>query len=213
MQPFVAMQGVAAPMPKINVDTDAIIAVQHVYTLSKVGLGRYLFHRWRYADDGSEKPDFVLNRAPFRCANVLVARANFGCGSSREHAVWALADFGIRVVIAPSFASIFYENCVKNGVLPLTLQEDRVEDLLVLLEHGADRVVAVDLQKMQVKFPDCSVHAFDINDAWRETLLKGLDPVSVAASHEDQIAAYQDRDRMTRPWVWSRSPNTKKETA
>ncbi|MBV5291436.1 MAG: 3-isopropylmalate dehydratase small subunit [Curvibacter lanceolatus] len=213
MQPFVAMQGVAAPMPKINVDTDAIIAVQHVYTLSKVGLGRYLFHRWRYADDGSEKPDFVLNRAPFRCANVLVARANFGCGSSREHAVWALADFGIRVVIAPSFASIFYENCVKNGVLPLTLQEDRVEDLLVLLEHGADRVVAVDLQKMQVKFPDGSVHAFDINDAWRETLLKGLDPVSVAASHEDQIAAYQDRDRMTRPWVWSRSPNTKKETA
>ena len=122
MQPFVAMQGVAAPMPKINVDTDAIIAVQHVYTLSKVGLGRYLFDRWRYADDGSEKPDFVLNRAPFRCANVLVARANFGCGSSREHAVWALADFGIRVVIAPSFASIFYENCVKNGVLPLTLQ-------------------------------------------------------------------------------------------
>lgn len=213
MQPFVAMQGVAAPMPKINVDTDAIIAVQHVYTLSKVGLGRYLFHRWRYADDGSEKPDFVLNRAPFRCANVLVARANFGCGSSREHAVWALADFGIRVVIAPSFASIFYENCVKNGALPLTLQEDRVEDLLVLLEHGADRVVAVDLQKMQVKFPDGSVHAFDINDAWRETLLKGLDPVSVAASHEDQIAAYQDRDRMTRPWVWSRSPNTKKETA
>ena len=213
MQPFVAMQGVAAPMPKINVDTDAIIAVQHVYTLSKVGLGRYLFHRWRYADDGSEKPDFVLNRAPFRCANVLVARANFGCGSSREHAVLALADFGIRVVIAPSFASIFYENCVKNGVLPLTLQEDRVEDLLVLLEHGADRVVAVDLQKMQVKFPDGSVHAFDINDAWRETLLKGLDPVSVAASHEDQIAAYQDRDRMTRPWVWSRSPNTKKETA
>jgi 3-isopropylmalate/(R)-2-methylmalate dehydratase small subunit len=98
-------------------------------------------------------------------------------------------------------------------VLPLTLQEDRVEDLLVLLEHGADRVVAVDLQKMQVKFPDGSVHAFDINDAWRETLLKGLDPVSVAASHEDQIAAYQDRDRMTRPWVWSRSPNTKKETA
>ena len=213
MQPFVAMQGVAAPMPKINVDTDAIIAVQHVYTLSKVGLGRYLFHRWRYADDGSEKPDFVLNRAPFRCANVLVARANFGCGSSREHAVLALADFGIRVVIAPSSASIFYENCVKNGVLPLTLQEDRVEDLLVLLEHGADRVVAVDLQKMQVKFPDGSVHAFDINDAWRETLLKGLDPVSVAASHEDQIAAYQDRDRMTRPWVWSRSPNTKKETA
>lgn len=213
MQPFVAMQGVAAPMPKINVDTDAIIAVQHVYTLSKVGLGRYLFHRWRYADDGSEKPDFVLNRAPFRCANVLVARANFGCGSSREHAVWALADFGIRVVIAPSFASIFYENCVKNGVLPLTLQEDRVEDLLALLEHGADRVVAVDLQKMQVKFPDGSVHAFDINDAWRETLLKGLDPVSVAASHEDQIAAYQDRDRITRPWVWSRSPNTKKETA
>lgn len=211
MQPFIAMQGVAAPMPKINIDTDAIIAVQHVYTLSKAGLGQYLFHRWRYADDGSEQPDFVLNRAPFRRASVLVARANFGCGSSREHAVWALADFGLRVIIAPSFASIFYENCIKNGVLPLTLHEDLVEDLLALLEHGTGREVAVDLQLRQVTFPDGSAHGFDIDDALRGTLLQGLDPVTVAASHAEQISAYQRRERVARPWVWPQNTQTQKE--
>jgi 3-isopropylmalate/(R)-2-methylmalate dehydratase small subunit len=204
MQPFVELQGVAAPLPKVNVDTDAIIAVQHVYSLTKAGLGKHLFHRWRYAADGTEAPGFVLNREPFRAASVLVARANFGCGSSREHAVWALADFGFRCIIAPSFASILYENCVKNGILPVTLDEPVVEALLLLLERSETKTVTVDLQSCQVTFPDGSVHGFMLDDAPRQTLLQGLDPITVAASREHEIAAFQERDRQARPWVWFR---------
>lgn len=203
MEPFIQLQGTAAPLPKINVDTDAIIAVQHVYTLSKAGLGKYLFHRWRYAGDGSEMQDFVLNRKPFRDASILVARANFGCGSSREHAVWALADFGFRSIIAPSFASIFYENCIKNGILPVTLDEEIVEELLTMLDRDQTQEVTVDLRSCQVVFPDQSVHTFEIDEARRETLLQGLDPITVAAGHEEDIAAYQRRDRQARPWVWA----------
>lgn len=202
MEPFTQWKGVAAPMPKANVDTDAIIAVQHVYTLKKSGLGNYLFHRWRYAPDGAEITDFVLNREPFRHASVLVAGSNFGCGSSREHAVWALADFGIRCIVAPSFASIFYENCVKNGILPVTLDEGLVEDLLNMLESGECKDVAVDLQACQITFPDGSVHAFTLDFAQRETLLQGLDPITVAERYADDIAAFQQRDRQVRPWVW-----------
>ena len=203
MEPFIRLQGTAAPLPRINVDTDAIIAVQHVYTLSKAGLGKYLFHRWRYAGDGSETQEFVLNLEPFRRASILVARANFGCGSSREHAVWALADFGFRSIIAPSFASIFYENCIKNGILPVTLPESAVEELLAMLERNPGKTVTVDLRSCQVVFPDRSIHAFEIDEARRDTLLKGLDPITLAASHEEDIAAYQRRDRQARPWVWA----------
>ncbi|MGJ7490490.1 3-isopropylmalate dehydratase small subunit [Variovorax sp. ZT4R33] len=203
MEPFIRLEGTAAPLPRINVDTDAIIAVQHVYTLSKAGLGQYLFHRWRYDEDGSETQEFVLNRTPFRHASILVARANFGCGSSREHAVWALADFGFRSIIAPSFASIFYENCIKNGILPVTLPEEAVERLLTLLERDLGEPVTVDLRSCQVVFPDHSVHAFEMDEARRDTLLRGLDPITVAASHEEDIAAYQRRDRQARPWVWA----------
>ena len=209
MEPFIQVKGTAAPLPKLNVDTDAIIAVQHVYTLSKTGLGKYLFHRWRYAADGSEIPDFVLNHEPFRTASVLVARANFGCGSSREHAVWALADFGLRSIIAPSFASIFYENCIKNGILPVTLDEQLVEKLLALLERDPACVVTVDLSTCHVVFPDQSVHSFQIDAARRETLLQGLDPITVAAAHEDDIAAYQCKDRQARPWVWAERTDQK----
>ena len=203
MEPFIQLQGTAAPLPRINIDTDAIIAVQHVYTLSKARLGQYLFHRWRYAEDGSETREFVLNREPFRHASILVARANFGCGSSREHAVWALADFGFRSIIAPSFASIFYENCIKNGILPVTLPEDAVEELLAVLERNPGETVTVDLRSCQVVFPDRSIHAFEIDEARRDTLLQGLDPITLAESHEEDIAAYQRRDRQARPWVWA----------
>jgi 3-isopropylmalate/(R)-2-methylmalate dehydratase small subunit len=204
MEPFIRLQGIAAPLPQLNVDTDAIIAVQHLNTLSKAGLGQYLFHRWRFAEDGSEVPGFVLNREPFRRASILVARANFGCGSSREHAVWAVAGFGLRCIIAPSFASIFYENCTRNGILPVTLDEPVVEALLSLLEHHESKTVAVDLRACQVTFPDGSVHPFTIDEARRETLLQGLDPVTIAANHEEEIAAYQRKDREARPWVWLR---------
>ena len=202
MDPFIQWQGIAAPMPKANVDTDAIIAVQHVYTLKKSGLGNYLFHRWRFAPNGAETQDFVLNQEPFRHASILVARANFGCGSSREHAVWALADFGIRCVVAPSFASIFYENCIRNGVLPLRLEEDIVDRLLDMLERDECKDVAVDLRALQITLPDGSVNAFTLDEAQRDILLQGLDSITIAERHKDDIAAFQQRDRQVRPWVW-----------
>ena len=202
MQPFTQWRGIAAPMPKANVDTDAIIAVQHVYTLKKSGLGNYLFHRWRYGPGGVEVDDFVLNRAPFRQASILVAQSNFGCGSSREHAVWALADFGIRCVIAPSFASILHENCIKNGILPLSLKEQEVEDLLAMLERGEYKLVDIDLKACQVTFPDGSVHSFTLDTAQRDALLQGLDPITLAERYEDDISAFQQRDRQVRPWIW-----------
>jgi 3-isopropylmalate/(R)-2-methylmalate dehydratase small subunit len=202
MEAFTQWKGVGAPMRKANVDTDAIIAVQHVYTLKKSGLGNYLFHRWRYAPNGVEIKDFVLNREPFRRASVLVAGSNFGCGSSREHAVWALANFGIRCIVAPSFASILHENCIKNGILPLTLDEGLVERLLNMLESDESKDVAIDLQACRITFPDGSVHAFTLDPAQRETLLLGLDPITAAERHADDIAAFQQRDRQMRPWVW-----------
>lgn len=202
MEAFTQWKGIGAPMPKANVDTDAIIAVQHVYTLKKTGLGNYLFYRWRYAPDAVEIKDFVLNREPFRRASVLVAGSNFGCGSSREHAVWALADFGIRCIVAPSFASIFHENCIKNGVLPVTLDEGLVKCLLDMLESNENKEVAVDLQACRFTFPDGTVHAFTLDSAQRETLLQGLDPITLAERYQDDIAAFQKRDRQVRPWVW-----------
>ena len=202
MEAFTQWKGIGAPLPKANVDTDAIIAVQHVYTLRKSGLGNYLFHRWRYAPNGAEITDFVLNREPFRRASVLVAGSNFGCGSSREHAVWALADFGIRCIIAPSFASIFHENCIKNGILPLTLKEQEVEDLLAMLQGEECKLVGINLQACRVTFPDGSVHPFTLDPAQRECLLQGLDPITLAERHADDIAAFQQRDRQVRPWIW-----------
>jgi 3-isopropylmalate/(R)-2-methylmalate dehydratase small subunit len=205
MEPFIQLEGIGAPMPKINVDTDAIIAVQHVYTLTKSGLGKYLFHRWRYANDGSELAEFVLNQKQFRNASILVARANFGCGSSREHAVWALADYGFRCIIAPSFASIFYENCIKNGVLPIILDESLVERLLSLLEHNAHKSVAVDLGLCQIKFPDGAIQTFEIENGKRDSLMQGLDPITAATKYEKAISAFQEKDLKERPWVWRQS--------
>ena len=144
----------------------------------------------------------MLNRAPFRQASVLVTQSNFGCGSSREHAVWALADFGIRCVIAPSFASILHENCIKNGILPLTLNEQYVEGLLAMLESEECKMVNIDLQACRVTFPDGSVHSFTLDGARRNALLQGLDPITLAERYVDDISAFQQRDRQVRPWVW-----------
>jgi len=205
MEPIVRLEGIAAPLDIVNVDTDAIIAVQHVYTLSKSGLGKYLFHRWRFAIDGSEVTGFVLNKGPFRNASILVAGANFGCGSSREHAVWALADYGIRCVIAPSFASIFYENCIKNGILPVSLEDRLVAQLLALLERNECKKMMVDLDARRIEFPDGTTHEFNIQSVHRDTLLRGLDPITVALNCEATIASFQELDRVQRPWVWNRS--------
>lgn len=203
MTPFLRLQGIAAPLPVENVDTDALIAVQHLYTLKKTGLGKFLLHRWRYKPDGHEDPGFVLNRAEFRKASILVARANFGCGSSREHAVWALADYGFRCVIAPSFASILYENCVNNGILPVVLPAERVEELLAMLEDGKEKTVAVDLSSCLVTFPDGSTTAFTLNQAHRQALLEGIDPIGFAMRQQEAIAKFQHDDRLLRPWIWS----------
>lgn len=202
MEPFTQWKGIAAPLRKENVDTDAIVAVQHLYTLKKSGLGQYLFHRWRFTPEGDEVTDFVLNREPFKHASILVARSNFGCGSSREHAVWALSDFGFRCIVAPSFASIFYENCIKNGILPVTLDEQLVEVLLSMLEREGNHRVTVDLQSCRVAFPDAAMYPFDLDPADRQVLLQGLDPITVATRHQEDIAAFQRRDRQLRPWIW-----------
>lgn len=202
MEPFTQWRGIAAPVPKENVDTDAMIAVQHSYTLKKSGLGKYLFHRWRFTPEGDEVADFVLNREPFRHASILVARSNFGCGSSREHAVWALSDFGFRCIVATSFASILYENCIKNGILPVTLAEPLVEDLLSMLEQDENHSVTVDLQSCQITWPNGATYSFDLDPADRQVLLQGLDPITVATRHQEDIAAFQRRDRQMRPWIW-----------
>lgn len=202
MTPFLRLQGIAAPLPVENVDTDALIAVQHLYTLKKTGLGKFLLYRWRYHQEGQENPGFVLNRAEFRNASILVARANFGCGSSREHAVWALADYGFRCVIAPSFASILYENCVNNGILPLVLPAERVEELLAMLEDRKEKAVSVDLSSCLVTFPNGITTSFTINPAHRQALLEGIDPIGFAMRHQEAIAKFQHDDRQLRPWVW-----------
>jgi 3-isopropylmalate/(R)-2-methylmalate dehydratase small subunit len=204
MTPFQRLEGIAAPLPVENVDTDALIAVQHLYTLKKTGLGRFLLHRWRYTQDGREDPGFVLNRAEFKGASILVARANFGCGSSREHAVWALADYGFRCIVAPSFASILYENCINNGILPVVLPPERVEDLLALLEQGREKLVSVDLPSCSITFPDGTAAAFTINPAHRQALLEGMDPIGSAMRYQEAIATFQREDRNLRPWVWER---------
>jgi len=204
MTPFHRLQGIAAPLPVENIDTDALIAVQHLYTLKKTGLGKFLFHRWRYTQDGDENTEFVLNRAEFRHASILVTRANFGCGSSREHAVWALADYGFKCVVAPTFASILYENCVNNGILPVVLPPERVEELLAMLEHGQVKAVSVDLSSSVITFPDGTISHFTINPAHRQALLEGVDPIGMAQRHQEAIARFQQEDRLRRPWIWAR---------
>lgn len=202
MEPFVRLTAVAAPLPRTNVDTDAIIAVQDLLILTKRGLGKRLFARWRYEESGLPVRDFVLNRPEFATAQILVSGTNFGCGSSREHAVWALQDFGLRCIIAPSFASIFYENALKNGLLPVTLPEGTVEDLLNSLQADPGTEVSVDLEACTVEFPDSMSLAFSVSPTQRETLLLGLDPIDLAMRHKDALTRFQDAQRLQSPWVW-----------
>jgi len=202
MEPFVRLTAVAAPLPRPNVDTDAIIAVQDLLILTKQGLGKKLFRRWRYEESGVSIPDFALNLPAFAAARILVAGANFGCGSSREHAVWALQDFGFRCIIAPSFASIFYENALKNGLLPVSLPESAVDMLLASLQADPGVEISVDLEACTVQFPDSTSLQFAIPPAQRETLLLGLDPIDLALRHRDALARFQAVQRRQAPWVW-----------
>lgn len=205
MEKFAKLTAIAAPLIRINVDTDAIIPSREMKRVSKQGLGEGLFAGWRYTEPGGrvENPDFVLNRPPYREAQILLSGANFGCGSSREHAVWALAEWGIRCIIAPSFGSIFYGNCVRNGILPVVLPEDVVQDLADAVESAAARnLVTVDLQSCRVTAPNGTEHAFDIAPGDREMLLEGLDAIAATMKRDDEILAFRAKDRLRRPWVY-----------
>lgn len=204
MEKFTRLEGVAAPLRRDNVDTDAVIPVPWLKSIAP-DYPRSLFANWRWQDgDGeTELPDFVLNREPFRRACILVAGANFGCGSSREAAVWALTGFGIRCVIAPSFGDIFYENSFKNGLLPLVLPDDRVRHALDLLEGGTGSCrMTIDLENRAVTLPDGKTIPFMIDAGRREALLQGLDEIGATLLALDSINAFEQRDRGIRPWIY-----------
>jgi len=201
MQKFTSLTGVAAPLPMINVDTDMIIPKQFLKTIKRTGLGKNLFDEMRYNQDGSEKPEFVLNRPAYRKAAILVAGANFGCGSSREHAPWALLDFGIRCVIAPSFADIFYNNCFKNGILPITLPQAEIDKLIDDASRGANATLTIDLPAQEIRGPDGGVIPFDIDPFRKRCLMEGLDDIGLTLEKAEAIEDFERSARTARPWA------------
>src|SRR5256714_6339103 len=201
MQPFTTLSGVAAPLPMVNVDTDMIIPKQFLKTTKRTGLGSALFFEMRTRPDGSENPDFVLNKAAYKNAKLLIAGANFGCGSSREHAPWALLDFGIRCIIAPSFADIFYNNCFKNGILPVALPQAYVDRLMQDASLGANAIISVDLEKQEIRRPDGSAIHFDIDPFRKQCLLNGWDDIGLTMQHEKDISDFETRRQVSEPWV------------
>ena len=203
MEKFTTLTGVAAPLPIINVDTDMLIPKQFLKTIKRTGLGKHLFDEMRYTPDGQEKPDFVLNQPAYRQAKILVAGDNFGCGSSREHAPWALADFGIRCVIAPSFADIFYNNCFKNGILPIVLPQEQVDLLMDDAERGANAIVSIDLEKQEITGPDGGKITFEVDAFRKHCLLNGLDDIGLTLEHVQSIDTYETSQRGTQPWLWA----------
>jgi len=203
MQSFTTLTGVAAPLPMINVDTDMIIPKQFLKTIKRTGLGRNLFDEMRFSLDGKEIPDFVLNRPAWRSATILLADENFGCGSSREHAPWALLDFGIRCIIAPSFADIFYNNCFKNGILPIILPREQVDILMDHAANGANAVLTVDLEQQVITSPDGSRTSFSIDSFRRHCLLNGLDDIGLTLQQGAAISAFETNQRMGQPWLWN----------
>ena len=201
MEKFTKLDGVAAPMPMINCDTDRIIPARFLKTIKKTGLGVNLFNDVRFNEDGSEKPDFVLNKGPYREAKFLVAGDNFGCGSSREHAPWALMDFGIKCVIAPSFADIFYNNSFKNGVLLITLPQKQIDRLMDDAEKGANARMAVDLESQEITRPDGETIPFDIDPHRKHCLLNGLDDIGLTMQKDEKISTYEGARDTAEPWL------------
>lgn len=201
MQKFTTLSGVAAPLKMINVDTDKIIPKQYLKTIERTGLGKGLFSEMRYDDQGNENPDFVLNQPAYRHAAIMVAGDNFGCGSSREHAPWALMDFGIRCVISTSFADIFYNNCFKNGVLPITVTPEQLELLFDDAERGANATLTVDLETQTIKGPDGGTIHFDLDPFRKHCLLNGLDDVGLTLAKKPQIDRFEAETANTRPWA------------
>ena len=201
MEKFEKLTGIAAPMPLVNIDTDMIIPKQFLKTIKRSGLGVNLFDEMRYDDNGNEIPDFVLNKPQYREAEILVAGDNFGCGSSREHAPWALKDFGIRCVIAPSFADIFYNNCFKNGILPIALPQDQVYVLMKDAEKGANARIIVDLEEQTVTTSDGDSFAFEVDSFKKHCLLEGLDDIGLTLEKVGAIDTFEARASAERPWV------------
>ncbi|MCP5366179.1 MAG: 3-isopropylmalate dehydratase small subunit [Hyphomicrobiales bacterium] len=201
MDKFTKLTGVAAPLPMINVDTDMIIPKQFLKTIKRSGLGKNLFDEMRYDEQGNEIADFVLNRPAYRQATILVAGDNFGCGSSREHAPWALLDFGIRCIIAPNFADIFYNNCFKNGILPIKLPQEEVDKLMDDAQRGANATITVDLESQTIQGPDGGEITFDIDPFRKHCLLNGLDDIGLTLQKDDKIGAFEDKRRLSQPWL------------
>ncbi len=202
MQPFTKLTGIAAPLPMVNVDTDKIIPARFLKTIGRTGLGVSLFCEMRYHDDGSERPEFVLNREPYRRAQILIAGDNFGCGSSREHAPWALLDFGIRCVIAPSFADIFYNNSFKNGVLPVVLPQEQVDELMRQAAEFERPVFTVDLEAQEVYREGSNEHfRFEIDPFRKHCLLNGLDDIGLTLEKDAKIGSFEGKRQTTQPWL------------
>ena len=200
MEKFTRLTGVAAPLPMVNVDTDMVIPKTYLKGTQRSGLGKHLFAEMRFNEDGSERPDFVLNRPAWRQAEILVAFENFGCGSSREHAPWALRDFGIRCVIAPSFADIFFNNCFKNGILPVVLPKAICVELIDDAERGANATLTIDLETQELTRPDGERIAFEVEPSRRIRLLEGLDEIGATVAKAHRIDAFEAEVRRSQPW-------------
>jgi 3-isopropylmalate/(R)-2-methylmalate dehydratase small subunit len=201
MEKFTTLTGVAAPLPMRNVDTDMIIPKQFLKTIKRTGLGKSLFFEMRYDQDGNEIADFVLNKPAYRNATILVTGENFGCGSSREHAPWALLDFGIRCIIAPDFADIFYNNCFQNGILPIKLPQEEIDKLLDDAGRGANATLTVDLDAQEIRGPDGGVINFDIDPFRKHCLLNGLDNIGLTLEKQELIDAFEAKTQTARPWA------------
>ncbi len=212
MEKFVTMQAIVAPLDRSNVDTDAIIPKQFLKSIKRSGFGPNAFDEWRYLDHGEPgmdnsrrplNPDFVLNQPRYQGANILLARDNFGCGSSREHAPWALEDYGFKVIIAPSFADIFFNNCFKNGILPIVLDEAKVDQLFKETEANEGYQLSVDLQAQTITTPSGEVIAFDVDPFRKHCLLNGLDDIGLTLQHVDDIKAYEEKRKKEAPWLFA----------
>jgi 3-isopropylmalate/(R)-2-methylmalate dehydratase small subunit len=201
MEKFEKVSGIAAPMPLVNIDTDMIIPKVFLKTIKRSGLGVNLFDEMRFERDGTEKADFVLNKPQYRDASIIVAGDNFGCGSSREHAPWALADFGIKVIVSTSFADIFFNNCFKNGILPVVLPQEQVDVLMADAEKGANARMTVDLEAQEITTSDGQVIPFEVDAFKKHCLLNGLDDIGLTMEKADAIDAYEARAAAERPWA------------
>lgn len=212
MKPFVQLQSLVLPIDRANVDTDALIPKQFMKSIRRTGFGDHLFDEWRYLDQGElgqdasqrvVNPKFALNQARYKGAQILLARENFGCGSSREHAVWALSDFGIRVLLAPRFADIFFNNCFKNSLLPIVLSAELIEQLFNEVEYNPGYTLSVDLPSQTIHTSTGMSIAFDIHPSRKVRLLEGLDDIGITLQHADRIRAYESKQRLVSPWLFT----------